>query len=181
MFASAPICVALLLLSATSARAPGLRESHPEVRGAAVTRAQVNVAPSAAAPDTPQNQVSTPYEPETSHAKRRFPFLSPPPGINCQGLYSCSINKDKERRLSGELAAIIQHIPDSRFFLHKQVIACVRGIDFINGELGFLCAWFDFAMFQWNHFYHERPHLINGKNLKALVQALLDHDCDVSL
>ncbi|KAF3929665.1 hypothetical protein AA313_de0201819 [Arthrobotrys entomopaga] len=101
-----------------------------------------------------------------------------PLGINCRGKAWCGLDLTSNKHLSSTLLHVLESsLPDDRVFAHKELIACVRGISYLAGQRGFLCAWFDFADNEGKGYWEHRTGNINGKRVKVLAKEIVMHDC----
>ncbi|KAK6542297.1 hypothetical protein TWF694_006257 [Orbilia ellipsospora] len=132
-------------------------------------------------PQTPGNDTDseTETDDDDSHQsrfslqKRRKPL-----GINCRGKAWCGLDLISNKHLSSTLLHVMEtSLPDDRVFGHQELIACVRGISYLAGERGFLCAWFDFADNTGKGYWEHRTGNINGKRVKVLAKEIVMHHC----
>ncbi|KAK6342243.1 hypothetical protein TWF730_001720 [Orbilia blumenaviensis] len=109
-------------------------------------------------------------------------LLKKPLGINCRGRQCCGSTKSKNApgyRGSLSLAHLINQIPDNRTFAHLEKIACIGTVPLADTH-NFICAWLNYGR-RWGTPYYlpggKGEALRTAKNIKRLVNELLDHGC----
>ncbi|EPS36329.1 hypothetical protein H072_10156 [Dactylellina haptotyla CBS 200.50] len=101
-----------------------------------------------------------------------------PLGINCRGKHYCTLDPFNNKHLSSSLLHILESVPDDRIFAHKELIACVRGIKFLDFREGYLCAWFDYASNKDRGYWEHRSEMVSGRHAKVLAKEIVMHNCN---
>ncbi|KAF3922257.1 hypothetical protein ABW20_dc0103195 [Dactylellina cionopaga] len=127
------------------------------------------------ADDDDDEEEENEYEDENDKISDRS--LKRPLGINCRGKHYCTFDLINNKHLSSTLMHIIENVPDDRIFGHKELIACARGISYLVGSQGYLCAWFNYGSNQDTKYWEHRSEMVSGRHAKILAKDIIMHNC----